>query len=458
MNFLKKNIVFTIVAVITILGSLFLIYLDWTRHVAISEANAVTQESQNKHNNAFKSGNKPVDLNIKMIHDDTAELRKRTSSLQRIFGKPYRKALLTFAASLKVSEDELYERMKKLYELPDKDLYTRMKKLVEASDDEFYKRMKPQFETDDGVVKKSADVLIPLLFADLENEKKLPKDSIKNNQFMKFVSDVFLDSVEKVDKNELIGTGYDILGTALGLQRTMSPSKAHVYLSRMQSEIRSRGLIPGVNSLETVQNFTFNQYVQTFPSNEAVIDILNTMPIFEDIFRRMRNSRLDRVEEFRRIAPPTKLNGDKYLSYEFSAKVVGTMDSVRNFLNNLLDAYKDNRVYVVTWVSMTSEGSTAEVEQLRNQLYGHETSNAQPGDDMAPPEEGRRRNSRRRRNSNRRPPVAGQTSSGRVFRILTEEEAEALPDYGQVRIGKNLNVTAVLRFKYYNYVGDSLKK
>lgn len=425
MNFLKKNIIFTIVAVITILGSLFLIYLDWTRHVAIDEANAVTQESQEKFDAAFKSGNKPVDLNIKMIQEDTAELRKRTSALQRIFGKPYRKALLAFAASLKVSEDELYERMKKL------------------------------FEADTGTA-KTADALVPLLFAELEKEKKLPKDSIKNSQFMKFVSDVFQDTVEKADKNDLIGTGYDILGTALGLQRTMSPSKAHVYLSQMQSEIRSRGLIPGVNSLETVQNFTFNQYVQTFPSNEAVVDILNTMPIFEDIFRRMRNSHLDRVENFKRLGPPSKLNGDKYLCYEFSANVVGTMESIRKFLNNLLDAYKDDRVYVVTWISLTSEGSSAEVNRLRSQLFGNENANPQ-GDEMASPEEGRRRNSRRRRTP-RRPQIAGQTSSGRMFRILTEEEAEALPDYGQVRIGKNLNVSAALRFKYYKYVGDSLKK
>ena len=426
MNFLKKNIIFTIVAVITILGSLVLSYLDWTRHVAITEANAVTQESQEKFDAAFKSGNKQVDLNIKMIQNDTAELRKRTSALQRIFGKPYRKALLTFASSLKVSEDELYERMKKL------------------------------FESDTGTA-KTAEALVPLLFAELEKEKKLPKDSIKNSHFMKFVSDVFLDTVEKADKNDLIGTGYDIFGVALGLQRTMSPSKAHVYLSQMQSEIRSRGLIPGVNSLEAVQNFTFNQYVQTFPSNEAVVDILNTMPIFEDIFRRMRNSHLDRVDDFKRIGPPTKLNGDKYLCYEFTANVVGTMDSIRKFLNNLLDAYKDNRVYVVTWVSLTSEGSSAEVNQLRGQLFGNEPANNPQGDEMAPPEEGRRRNTRRRRPP-RRPPVAGQTSSGRMFKILTEEEVEALPDYGQVRIGKNLNVSAVLRFKYYNYVGDSLKK
>ena len=148
------------------------------------------------------------------------------------------------------------------------------------------------------------------------------------------------------------------------------------------------------------------------------------------------------------------------MSYEFTAQVAGTMDSIRNFLNNLLDAYKDNRVYVVTWISMTSEGSSAEVNLLRNQIFSQESPNASPlADEAARGEPGPRRSSRRRGGSSRRRPLAGgQTASGRMFRILTEEEAEAMPDYGQVRIGKNLNVTASLRFKYYVYVGDSLKK
>lgn len=429
MNFFKKNIIFTIVVAVTILGSLFLIYLDWTRHDAISEANNVTQSSQQKFEDAFKKGNKPVDLNIKMIQADTAELQKRTSSLQRIFGKPYRKALLNFAASLQVSEDELYARMKKL------------------------------FETDTGTA-KNADALVPLLFAELEKDKKLEKDSIKNNQFMKFVSDVFLDTVEKAEQGELVSTGYDILGSALGLQRTMSPSKAHVYLSKMQSEIRSRGLIPGVNSLETVQNFTFNEYVQTFPSNEAVIDILNTMPIFVDIFRRMRNSRITNVLAFKRVAPPTKVNGDKYLCYEFSTTLVGSMVSIRNFLNNLLDAYKDNRVYVVTWISLSSAGSSAEVNQLKSILTAGVENSLQSAGDMNQKSEDipDGRSSRKRRASRRKSAVPGMLPGGRQVRILTEEEAESLPDYGQVRIGKDHTVTAVLQFKYYSYVGDSLKK
>ena len=428
MNFIKKNIIFSIVAAVTILGSLFLIYLDWTQHTAISEANAITQDSQQKFDEAFLKGNKPVDLNIKMIKEDTAELEKRTAVLQLIFGKPYRKALLGFDASLKVSEDELYARMKKLFEA-------------------------------DTNTAKTADALIPLLFAELEKEKKLPKDSIKNNQFMKFVSDVFLETVEKADRNELIATGYDIMGSALGLQRMMGLSQAHKYLNNMQNEIRLRGLIPGVNSLETVQNFTFNQYVQTFPSKEAVPDILNTMPIFEDIFRRMRNSRLERVVTFQRLGQPSKLNGDKYLCYSFSTTVVGTMDSIRNFLNNLLDAYKDNRVYVVTWIDLTSEGSSAEVAQLKNHLFANETSSQQL-DEMNPSGENpnRRRSGRRRSAAKRRSAITGQSVGGGSFRILTEEEAESLPDYGQVRIGKDHNVTATLQFKYYCYVGDILKK
>ena len=431
MNFIKKNIIFSIVAAITFLASLFLIYLDWTRHDAISAANLTTQESQKKFDDAFKSGNKPVDLNIKMIHDDTVELKKRTVALQRIFGKPYRKALLNFAASLKVSEDDLYERMKKL------------------------------FESDTGTA-KTADALVPRMFADLEKDLKLPKDSIKSNQFMKFISDVFSETVEIADKNNLVGTGYDIMGAALGLQRTMSPSTAHVYLSQMQNSIRLRGLIPGVNSLETIQNFTFNQYVQTFPSNEAVIDILNTMPIYEDIFRRMRNSRLDRINDFKRVGQPVKLNGDKYLCYEFSANITGSMETIRNFLNNLLDAYKENRVYVITWISMTSEGSSEEVQKLKAELFGNDSS-AKSSDENQPADSNRRppRSRRRSRSQQSERNASNRNSpgrSGRMFRIPTEEEAESQPDYGQVRIGKNLNVKAVLSFKYYKFVGDTLKK
>ena len=424
MNFFKKNIIFTIVIFMTLLGALYLIYLDWTNHDAISEANETTRQNQENFDNAFKKGNKPVDLNIQMIKADTEDLRKRTVSLQRIFGNPYRKALLKFAAGLKVSEDELYERLKKLYE-------------------------------DDNEKVKKAEILIPKLFAGLEKDKKISSADVMN-EYKKFISDVQMETVEDFPS---LTAGYDILGDALGLPRTMSPSIAHVYLGQMQRKLLSQRLIPGVTRLETVQNFTFNQFIQTFPSTSDVEDILNTMPIYEDIFRRMNACRLETVEAFERNGPPTKLAGDKYLAYNFTTTVTGSIDSVRNFMNNLLDAYKENRVYVITWVSLTSPASSAEVEDVRKKLLGEGDQRSPTENDEFSPEN--RPPSRRRRGSSRGPRPGGNQPRRRSLQVkqpLSEMEAEMQPDYGSVLIGKNRNINAVLKFRYYRYVGERLKK
>jgi len=421
MNFIKKNIIFSIVVAITLLGSLFLIYMDWTLHESITEANATTTKNYDDFNKAFgwtrgrdKERDKkimlPVDSNIEMIKSDTEELRKKTAQLQRIFGNPYRKNLLRFAAALKVTEDDLLERMKKLY-------------------------------NDDNEKNKSAEVLIPKLFAGLEKDKKISAADIKK-EYEKFISAVQMETVEDFPS---LSAGYDILGEALGLSRTMSSSIAHVYLRQMQRKILSQRLIPGVKKLEVVENFTFNQFVQTFPSPENVVDILNTMPIYEDIFRRMSASRLENVTAFSRLGQPVKFGGDKYMSYEFSTTVTGTIDSVRDFINSLLDAYKENRVYVITWVSLSSPESSAEVDAVKK-IYESNSSNSLAQNDP------QQRGSSRAENS------GNQQVFFKHVGQISESEAEMQQDYGSVLIGKNRNINAVLRFKYYRFIGERLKK
>ncbi len=80
-------------------------------------------------------------------------------------------------------------------------------------------------------------------------------------------------------------------------------------------------LIPGVTKLSTVQDFTFNQFIQTFPSGDAILDILYTMPIYEDIFSRMKKSRLVQVDSFHQLSV-IKLS-DKYTVYAFKTRVYG---------------------------------------------------------------------------------------------------------------------------------------
>lgn len=440
MNFFKKNIIFTIVAAITLLGSILLIYLDWTKHDAVTAANELTQKSENEFNAAFQKGNKPVALNIQMIKQDTEVLRAKTTELQRVFGKPYRKALQQFAASFKVPKDD---------KAPAEGEDGKPVPEEKVTEDDLYRIMRELFENGENTV-KTADVLIPKFFAALEKEKRLKHDDVIAS-YRKFLSDVQLETVEDFLTLE---AGYDILGAALGLPRTMSASMAHVYLGQMQHKIRNQRLIPGVTTLGTVQKFTFDQYVESFPSVDAIRDILDTMPVFEDIFRRMTRARLTRVEDFTR-ENVVKVS-DKYTVYNFKTTVIGPMKAVREFSNSLLNAYKDNRVYAITWVLLTSEDSANEVESERKLLFPDSGRNEQletePVFGRNPRSRGRVRNNAPRRNA---PAFA---AGAALRRPPSEMEAEMQPDYGSTVIGISSNVKAEIKFKYYVFTGDILQK
>ena len=248
--------------------------------------------------------------------------------------------------------------------------------------------------------------------------------------FKKFIADVQTETVEDLTYY----TGYSLLAAAIGLQRTMSASMTHVYLTQLQKKINDQRLIPGVTKLSTVQDFTFNQFVNTFPSGDAILDILYTMPIYEDIFSRMKKARLVLVDSFSRTSV-VKLS-DKYTVYSFKTRVYGPMDSIRAFVNSLQNAYKDNRVYVTTWISISSR-STDEVERTRARIFGTGSA-AQDQMDGG-------------RGGARRQPMSR-------TRHRSELEIEMQPDYGSTVIGLDNNVTADIEFKYYVYTGDWLRK
>ena len=103
MNLLKKNIVFVIVCALTVIASAYLVYLDFAKQSEVITTNEEAQKSSEESANAYKSGNKPVEQNVEMIHADTEKLKLKTVALQRIFGKPYRKAMIAFASTVKSS-------------------------------------------------------------------------------------------------------------------------------------------------------------------------------------------------------------------------------------------------------------------------------------------------------------------------------------------------------------------
>ena len=441
MNFIKKNIIFTIVAAITLIASIYLIYRDLEVHGAISQANEQTQQSKDKFEDAYKSGNRPVDQNIIRIQKDTEELKVLTAELQRIFGKPYRKALLDFAKALNFTESQLYGRMKGLFDAAEKRDAT-AEKLIPKLFDALARDMMVRDAKDGAKIEDSTPT-------DPKYQKQV-RDAYRN-----FVAEVQKETVEDIftdaAREQMTSSGYHFLASALGLPRDMNNSQARSYLKDLQSKFTVRRLIPGVTLESKVQDFTYNAYDKTPPPPDAVPDILSTMPIFEDIFNRMSASRLTRIERFKRNGLPTKVAGDHYECYAFETLVVGSLDSVRDFVNSLLGAYKQNRVYVVTWVKLSSPKAAEDVENVRKMLMGTEQN--QTPDPMDEPPRGRRP-----RPGRRPPPHRPDHVRRTIQKQISEFDAESQPDYGKTVIGASSEVIAELNFKYYKYIGDRLQK
>ena len=420
MNFIRTNIIFVIVMSIVTLGALYLIYLDISIHSEITEANQVTQTSNSEIANAQKKPKSrgkamPGDKDVEAIKDDTRILMGKTRDLQRIFGNPYRNPMLSFAKAIKVTEDYLREKLKALYE-------------------------------DEKNKVKTSEILIPLLLKEVAAEKKIANiDEIFRNVFVKQAQNLTEENLESSPSS-----GHVLLGLSLGLSRQMTPTKASIHLNMMQGKMFSQYLIPGVKTLAGVQNFTYNEFVQRPPSGEQIEDILEMLPIFEDIFRvRMRRIGIGEVVSFRRLSVFPKVVSDVYREYKFATTIRGPIDSVRKFIRNLQKAYEDNHVYVVTWVKVSSDDSAREIDELRK-LLGSTDDNV-TARELGSVKTIRKKSSGSRGRSarNRRGSSSGDNTGSPASR----------KDYAKVLIGNDANnVTAEISFSYYIYVGERINK
>ena len=94
-QFILKNIVLVAILILTIIGSVVLIFLIEGKRRTVAQSMAEIEENVSKIE-AIDSARKPnsVEQSEKMIKDDTEALNKKNLQIYRRFGKPYRPALL----------------------------------------------------------------------------------------------------------------------------------------------------------------------------------------------------------------------------------------------------------------------------------------------------------------------------------------------------------------------------
>ena len=372
-----------IVLAITAIASVFLIYGVVIKHAEVSETSTKIEEFKKILNNANKKKPAPVTENFRNMNSDAERLDLKTNQIQRLFGKYYRKALIRFANTLGLSGKDLENRFAEYYNALSDELKgdiagttdkAKLDKFLKQPDDP--KRL-------EAAVKEYGDLLneTNLLNDFAQYYNKLPKekkgridgrspDGLSNpdkellKAFFKkkkykpevlklgidqFIKDIKSITVESVDKNNV----HEFILASLGLPRTAFVTSYKAHLKRLQRQMFEQKLFPDAESIKTVEDLTFGADFQ--PRQNQIPHVIRQMMLREDIFRKAKQSNLSSFLSIRELTPALegKKENDRYLSFSYEIIVTGTMNQIRDFINRIQTAYKDNVVYRIRDIELS---------------------------------------------------------------------------------------------------------
>ena len=315
MELIKKNIVLFVVLGVVLLVSIVLGFFVFHVSVKMTKHQESLLIQKDKIKKLIEEKPSPLKGNLDAINSDADQLKLKVQEIHQIFGKPYRSAIQAFAAALQVSEYSLYSKWRLAYE---KD------KRVETPEQIFLK------------------------FIGEYDEQKI--DSAIN-AFKSTIEKRTVEDLNQANINQLIMEG-------LGLPRTMSAEACKTYMSnmdlRLNNLLKSKdvGLGRSINVPE--KNLIFNIYGDNMPLPEHIGLILKHYSLLEDLAYRMKETGIRGVNSLSKVTlDGTESRG--FLSLSYKMQVLGSMDSIRGLINSFLDAYKDDRIYIVRDVSLKKE-------------------------------------------------------------------------------------------------------
>ena len=379
MELIKKNIVLFVVLGVALLVSIVLGFFVFQVSVKMKKHQENLLIQKDKIKKLIEERPSPLKGNLDAINLDIEQLQLKVQEVHQIFGRPYRSAIQAFAAALQVSEYSLYSKWRLAYE---------KEKRAETAEQIFLK------------------------FIGEYDEQKI--DSAIN-AFKSTIEKRTVEDLNQANINQLIMAG-------LGLPRTMSAEACKTYMSNM--DLRLNNLLKsqdvGLGRPVSVPEKTaiFNIYGDNMPLPEHIGLILKHYSLLEDLTYRLKASGIKGINSLAKVTLEGTENRG-FLTFSYKMRVLGSMDSIRDLINNFQDAYKDNRVYIVRDIALKKE-----VDETKSIVIGFkETSTV----------------------------VESRTAHGEKSKKEKGDDS-----YGVAVIGSSADVFADIKVDYVIYVADEI--
>lgn len=324
-DFLKKNFVLfciLILSIVTFIILMALALLEWNK-VKTYQSNLVELRTKVQKLNEEKPY--PLKENLDNINKDTEILAQKVEEVNKLFGKPYQKALNEFVKALEENQE-------------DNDVKKTKKDFVS----EWRKYFKNNFKKNEQPEKLLKDFL-----------SKQYTDEKINEALKAFVEIVKTRSVEKINESNQ----FAILLDALAVPRILSPDACKVYILKMEEELNNfaKSKEFGNPILFDEKSNVFKVYPDTtkLPPVDFIPHIIKHYKLIEDLLYRMKASGIDNMTKLEKLNGLEGTRDGNYLVFMYQTDIIASSDNVRKFLDSLLAAHQDNIIYVVKSLSFS---------------------------------------------------------------------------------------------------------
>ncbi|MEI6054469.1 MAG: hypothetical protein WCR55_00305 [Lentisphaerota bacterium] len=355
LDFFKRNPIMSSIIGPLLLISMILIYMIYDENSARLDSDLRLEELKEKISVLNSTSPYPSEKNIELITKDIRTLKLNTYKLEDVFGYVYAKPLLAFMKSLKKEDLEMLET--KLDELEKEgssatlqrqnDIKTRLEVLKSMTDEElvydFINSWKVYIEEEK---KTKQELSVGDIFNNFRKYKKYTPEEfdLARNAFLIEFQKMTLEPLNK-------DTIDDYILASLGISLDFS----RIRCKNIASDIES-----GLNRILTTNNVAvqggkltlFTEFASV-PSDDEIPYIINYCRFLEDFFQRVAKSNIESIESYNKMNGIKGFEDSNFLIFEYKIDVITSMESLRTFLDNLQEAYKENRVYVVEAFSVS---------------------------------------------------------------------------------------------------------
>ncbi len=500
-DFIRKNLTLVVFLGFTAVAAAILLVMDLERYHRINESIEKIEEAgetitrinntgvkapgafeenpewtDEEAEKAFREWNKKrqntpiVKGNADKIKQDAEALARKTREIQRIYGHAYDKAFNAFLDVLKKAENP--------------DVRANFEKMDIASVQELL-RTCVTGKNFSGFSPDDQDNLFKELRAEICKAPRSVKEDDAKAAYEKTAGAAFDKAFAEFTKEVSVLTAEDLANTSLGvaaqsffMQVLGIPRyfyhDAHYrdYVDRLSAALVEKKALPDrnvkfaewqVKNILTGRNRN-SQEPPSLANPEVIPHYMIRIQVYEDLFARMKKAG---IAELVMLLPQGEAMGEKiemggkndykdYKVYSYKMTVAGTMPEIRKFLNELHQAYKDNRVYSMKNLVLQRRDTVA----LDDKKLDSPSVSAEVVSSLGvirkyiAIEEGRKKQAAK--DEKQPAPASGTKKKAAEAKVI--KKAEEDPDYGAVSLGGFNEVTATFDLDYIVYTGDMIEK